>query len=80
MARLVRQVMGRKPYRQTRRVFWEVDNGSSHPGEVSRRRLRRTRRTAILVHTPVPASWLKQVEIYLAEVQRKLLAANDLAD
>jgi hypothetical protein len=33
-----------------------------------------------LVHLPVHASWLKQVEIYFSIVQRKVLAPNDFAD
>jgi hypothetical protein len=31
--RLVRQVMSREPYRSASRVFWVVDNGSSHRGD-----------------------------------------------
>lgn len=33
--------------------------------------------TLILVHLPVHASWLNQVEIYRSVIQRKLLAPND---
>jgi hypothetical protein len=40
--RLVAQVMSREPYRSARRVFWVVDNGSSHRGERARARLRAT--------------------------------------
>jgi hypothetical protein len=75
--RLVRQVMGREPYRSARRVFWVVDNGSSHRGEAARQRLAKRHRRAVLVHTPVHASWLNQVEIYFAMVQRKVLTPND---
>ena len=32
---------------------------------------------AILVHTPIHASWLNQIEIYLSIVQRKVLTPND---
>jgi hypothetical protein len=78
--RLVRQVMRQEPYRSARRVFWVVDNGSSHRGEAARRRLRAIRRKAVLVHTPIHASWLNQVEIYFAKVQRKVLTPNDFAD
>jgi hypothetical protein len=78
--RLVRQVMSQEPYRSARRVFWVVDNGSSHRGEAARRRLARRYRRAVLVHTPVHASWLNQVEIYFAKVQRKVLTPNDFAD
>lgn len=33
----------------------------------------------IVVHTPVHASWLNQVEIYFSIVQRKVLTPNDFA-
>jgi hypothetical protein len=33
--RLVDQVMGAEPYASARRVFWVVDNGSSHRGQAS---------------------------------------------
>ena len=78
--RLVEQVMGQEPYRTAERVFWVVDNGSSHRGEASARRLLGWHGNAILVHTPVHASWLNQVEIYFSMVQRKALTPNDFAD
>jgi hypothetical protein len=78
--RLVAQVMGREPYRSAPRVFWVVDNGSSHRGAAAQRRLVRAYPNAILVHTPVHASWLNQVEIYFSLVQRKVLTPNDFAD
>ena len=34
----------------------------------------------ILVHTPVHASWLNQVEIYFSIIQRKVLTPNDFPD
>jgi len=34
----------------------------------------------VLVHTPVHASWLNQIEIYFSIVQRKVLTPNDFAD
>jgi hypothetical protein len=37
--RLVEQVMTAEPYARARRVFWIVDNGSSHRGRVSAERL-----------------------------------------
>ncbi len=77
--RLVAQVMTREPYRSARRVFWVVDNGSSHRGERARARLRATWPRLVLVHTPVHASWLNQVEIYFSIVQRKVLTPNDFA-
>ena len=42
--------------------------------------LTRSYKKAVLVHTPVHASWLNQVEIYFANVQRKILTPNDFAD
>jgi hypothetical protein len=77
--RLVTQVMGQEPYRSAERVFWVVDNGSSHRGQAAVRRLMEAYANAILVHTPVHASWLNQVEIYFSLVQRKVLTPNDFA-
>jgi DDE superfamily endonuclease len=78
--RLVDQVMAVEPYCSADRVFWVVDNGSSHRGEAAVRRLVQAHPRAILVHTPVHASWLNQVEIYFSIVQRKVLTPNDFAD
>jgi len=75
--RLVEQVMSEEPYRSARRVFWITDNGTSHRGEKARRRLRAQWPSIVLVHTPVHASWLNQVEIYFSIVQRKVLTPND---
>jgi hypothetical protein len=77
--RLVRQVMEQAPYRSAARVFWVVDNGSSHRGQAAVQRLMEAYANAMLVHTPVHASWLNQVEIYLSLVQRKVLTPNDFA-
>jgi len=78
--RLVKQVMERPEYAKAQRVFWVVDNGSSHRGAASIQRMVRAYANAILVHTPVHASWLNQVEIYFSLVQRKVLTPNDFAD
>ncbi len=32
-----------------------------------------------MIHTPVHASWLNQIEIYFSVVQRKLLTPDNLA-
>jgi hypothetical protein len=71
--RLVEQVMGSEPYASAARVFWVVDNGSSHRGQASIDRLQGDWPTLRLVHLPVHASWLNQVEIYLSICQRKAL-------
>jgi hypothetical protein len=75
--RLVTQVMEQEPYQSAERVFWVVDNGTSHRGEASIKRLTNAYSKAILVHTPVHASWLNQVEIYFSKIQRKVLTPND---
>lgn len=78
--RLVAQVMRQEPYRSARRVFWIVDNGSSHRGKPAIARLKDKWPNIILVHTPVHASWLNQVETYFSIVQRKVLTPNDFPD
>lgn len=75
--RLVEQVMTRPPYDTARRVFWIVDNGSAHRGQASCARLQGKFPTLTLVHGPVHASWLNQIEIYFSIVQRKVLSPND---
>ena len=62
------------------RVFWIVDNGSSHRGQAAIDRLAEQFPNAIMVHTPVHASWLNQVEIFFSIVQRKVLSPNDFTD
>lgn len=74
---LVEQVMNQEPYKSAKRVFWVVDNGSSHRGAACVRRLTKQWSTIVPVHLPVHASWLNQVEIYFSVVQRKVLTPND---
>jgi transposase len=78
--RLVEQVMTTEPYASARRVFWIVDNGSSHRGRASVERLEGVWPNLRLVHLPIHASWLNQVEIYFSIVQRKVLTPNDFTD
>jgi hypothetical protein len=77
--RLVSQVMSQEPYCSAPRVFWIMDNGSSHRGEACIRRLQGEWKNIVVVHTPVHASWLNQVEIYFSILQRKVLTPNDFA-
>jgi len=72
--------MEQEPYRSADRVFWIVDNGSSHRGQKSVERLERRWPNLVLVHLPVHASWLNQLEIYYSIIQRKLLEPNDFAN
>jgi hypothetical protein len=74
---IVDLVMGQEPYRSASRVFWVTDNGSSHRGNASVNRLRRWYPNAVLVHTPIHASWLNQIEIYFSILQRKVLTPNE---
>ena len=75
--RLVAQVMIQPPYRDAHRVFWILDNGSSHRGAPCVRRLQAAYPTLVPVHSPVHASWLNQIEIYFSIVRRKVLTPND---
>jgi hypothetical protein len=77
--RLVEQVMTRPPYDEARRVFWIVDNCSAHRGSKAVQRLQTRYPRLVLVHAPLHASWLNQVEIHFSIVQRKVLKPNDLA-
>ncbi|MEU8076701.1 transposase [Catellatospora citrea] len=64
-------------------MFWIVDNGSSHHGQASVDRMAAAWANATVVHTPLHASWLNQIEIYFSVVQRKVVTPNgfyDLAD
>jgi hypothetical protein len=79
-AELVEQVMSCEPYASATRVFWIVDNGSSHNGQASIDRMRTAWPTATLVHLPVHASWLNQIEIVFSVIQRKIIKPVDVAD
>lgn len=78
--RLVNQVLAEEPYRSGERLFWIVDNGSSHRGAAAKKRLRQVDSRMILVHTPVHASWRNHVAISFALIQRKVLTSNDCTD
>ena len=72
--------MSQEPYASAKRVFWIVDTGSSHRGDAAAQRLTEAFPTTVMVHTPIHASWLNQVEIYYSIVQRKGLSPNDFTD
>ena len=73
---LVDDVMHQQPYAIAKRVFWIIDNGSSHRGPRSVERLQSHYANLVLVHSPVHASWLNQIEIYFSILQRKALVPN----
>ena len=74
---LIGQVMTRPEYKDAPRVFVIVDNGSDHRGQTAADRLRDTYPNAIMIHTPVHASWLNQVEVVFSIIQKKVLTPND---
>lgn len=74
---LMAEVMEQPEYRDAPRVFVIVDNGSDHRGEKAVRRLRRAHPNAIMIHTPVHASWLNQVEIFFSVIQKKVVSPNN---
>jgi transposase len=73
---LMAKMFEKPQYRDAPRVFVIVDNGSDHRGQASADRLRRAHPNAILVHTPVHASWLNQVEIFFSVIQKKVVSPN----
>jgi hypothetical protein len=73
----VKQVMTTEPYASADRVFWIVDNGSSHRGAAPAERMARAWPNAHLIHLPAHASWLDQAEIYFSVIQHKVLTPND---
>jgi GNAT superfamily N-acetyltransferase len=83
--RLVAQVMTTEPYASAHCVYLVVDNGSSHRGRASIERLEDRyqedgHKRLRLIHCPVHASWLNQIEIYNSIIQRKVLTPNDFVD
>jgi len=79
-SRLVEQVMTTGPYASADRVFWIVDNGSSHRGAASVQRMTRAWPNAQLIHLPAHASRRDQAELYFSVAQRKVLTPHDFTD
>ena len=78
--RLIDQLLASPSYACAERLFVIVDNGSSHRGRASIPRLKKRDKRLVVLHTPVHASWLNQVEIYFSLIQRKVLTPNDFAN
>jgi transposase len=74
---LAGQVMERPEYRDAPRVLVIVDNGSGHRGKKAAGRLRKAHPDAIMIRTPVHASWLNQIEIFFSIIQKKVISPND---
>lgn len=75
--RLVDGILETEPYKEAERIFVIVDNGSSHRGNASIGRMKKKDKRITLLHTPIHASWLNQVEIYFSILQRKVLTPNN---
>lgn len=56
--------MARPEYTSASRVFVIVDDGSGHRGQAAIKRLAQAHPNAIMIHTPVHASWLNQIVRY----------------
>ena len=54
-----------------------MDNGAAHRNWAAAARLSDACPNAQMVHLPVHASWLNQVEVYFSVIQRKLLTPDD---
>lgn len=72
--------MTTEPSASAKRVFRVVDNGSSHNQARSVERMDSAWPNAALVHLPVHASWLNQVEIYFSILQRRAITGGDFKD
>src|SRR5262249_20528928 len=76
---LMGQVMSLPEYKDAPRVFVIADNGSDHRGQAAVKRLHDAWPNAIMIHTPVHASWLNQAEIFFSITQKKVISPNDFA-
>jgi len=76
---LIGQVMSLPEYQDAPRVFVIADNGSDHRGQAAVKRLHDAWPNAIMIHTPVHASWLNQAEIFFSITQKKVISPNDFA-
>jgi transposase len=74
---LAGQIMTRPEYKNAPRVFVIVDNGSDHRGQAAVTRLAQAHPNAIMIHTPLHASWLNQIEIFFSVIQKKVVTPND---
>ena len=77
--RLVEQVMRTEPYRSASRVFWIVDNGSSHRGHTAVRRLRKVSSDLFLDYSEEGPRRLPERTL-AARSPRSNSTANGLAD
>jgi hypothetical protein len=76
---LTGHVMARPEHKNALRVFVIVDNGSDHRGQKAIKRLARAHPNAVMIRTPVHASWLNQAEIFFSMIQKKVVSPDDFA-
>ncbi|MFI6407694.1 transposase [Streptomyces sp. NPDC050548] len=79
-AAVVEQAMTAEPHAGAKHVFWIVDDSSSHRSERAVDRLAGAFPNAVMVHTPVHASWTNQTEIFFPIVRRKAVPPHDVTD
>ena len=72
--------MTSQPCASAKRVFWVVDNGSSHRGQASVERLESAWPNLRLIHLPIHASCRNQIEIVFSIIQRKVFTRNDFTN
>lgn len=72
--------MAQDRYKKARRVFVIVDNGSDHRGKKAVKRLKDKYANCIMIHTPVHASWLNQIEIFFSIIQKKVVSPSNFAN
>ncbi len=75
---LIKKLLEQEKYRSATRLFFVIDNGSSHARNKFQERLnelfpRSDYPEMIAVHTPKHASWLNQIELFFSIVARKAL-------
>lgn len=75
---LIDKLLEQEQYRTASRLFFVIDNGSSHARERFQARLdewypRDKYPEMIAIHTPKHASWLNQIELFFSIVGRKAL-------
>ena len=75
--RLVEQVMSTEPYASAKTVYWSSTTAPRTRQDVGQRMQERWA-NARLIHLPVHASSLNQIELYFSILQRKALTPNDL--
>jgi hypothetical protein len=66
-------------YRASSSATVTPESGCCPAVACSSRRLRAAHPNAIMIHTPVHASWLNQVEIFFSIIQKKVVSPNDFA-